>query len=643
MPTTYLNNPAICNPLASAVLVGTTYTVTATNAAGCSSTGTIAVTVQTLDTDGDLTVDCLDGCPLDANKIVPGQCGCGVADTDTDGDLTADCNDGCINDPLKIAPGICGCGVADTDTDGDLTADCNDLCPIDPNKIVPGQCGCGVADTDTDSDLIADCVDNCPSVPGVVGTPCNDNDVNTINDQLTALCVCAGTVPTCAFNTVLIDLTTDNSGAETTWDVVNVGTTTQVCSGSGYLNNQVITLDCCLPNGCYELRFFDSAGDGMANGTVGGYVLRSSGSGNKRIIDNGGDGIFTSTSQIASNLGFCVPISADVVIPSHCDKINWLPTDIIQATANPAVTGQFGVTNSTSGYWFWFFNPDGGYTRRILQTHAAPGSVTGAPANVRSSYLRLSDIVTQPIPFFTNLNVRVRTQVAGVVGAFGPACRFKVDPPCATTQLTNLADPVVSCGATGLTLSSTIYAANVVGATKYQFEFTRPGYLRRIANSTRSTILGFTTLPLTPNTCYNVRVRVSFDGGLTYCSFGTPCTITLGVATCPPPTPSNGSQGDGEESEHSTSSTSNTILTMWPNPNDGTLVNISLNEFDASVNSVGVEVMDMHGRMVSTRTIPVDGGTLNTVLPFEQTLAPGLYLVNVQVGETRYTERLVIQ
>ena len=53
--------------------------------------------------------------------------------------------------------------------------------------------------------------------------------------------------------------------------------------------------------------------------------------------------------------------------------------------------------------------------------------------------------------------------------------------------------------------------------------------------------------------------------------------------------------------------------------------------------------MDMHGRMVSTRTIPVDGGMLNTVLPFEQTLAPGLYLVNVQVGETRYTERLVIQ
>ena len=93
-----------------------------------------------------------------------------------------------------------------------------------------------------------------------------------------------GLQSTCAFNTVLIDLTTDNNGGQTSWDVVNVGTTTAVCTGSGYLNNQIVTLDCCLPDGCYELRFFDSAGDGMANGVVGGYILRQADG--KRIIDN---------------------------------------------------------------------------------------------------------------------------------------------------------------------------------------------------------------------------------------------------------------------------------------------------------------------------------------------------------------------
>ncbi|MEO8067819.1 MAG: hypothetical protein ABI599_09025, partial [Flavobacteriales bacterium] len=142
------------------------------------------------DADGDLTCDANDGCPNDPNKIAPGQCGCGAADTDTDGDLTADCNDGCPNDANKIAPGICGCGVSDVDTDGDLTADCNDGCPADPNKTSPGTCGCGVSDVDTDGDLTADCNDGCPAdpnktSPGTCG--CGVSDVDTDGD-LTADC-----------------------------------------------------------------------------------------------------------------------------------------------------------------------------------------------------------------------------------------------------------------------------------------------------------------------------------------------------------------------------------------------------------------------------------------------------------------------
>lgn len=113
-----------------------------------------------LDTDGDGTPDCMDGCPLDPNKIAPGICGCGTPDTDTDGDGTPDCIDNCPLDPNKINPGLCGCGTPDTDTDGDGTPDCNDLCPLDPNKINPGQCGCGVPDTAPDGDLNADTVVN---------------------------------------------------------------------------------------------------------------------------------------------------------------------------------------------------------------------------------------------------------------------------------------------------------------------------------------------------------------------------------------------------------------------------------------------------------------------------------------------------
>lgn len=134
-----------------------------------------------LDTDGDGTPDCTDGCPTDAAKIAPGVCGCGTADTDTDGDGTPNCNDGCPNDAMKIAPGQCGCGAAETDTDGDGTANCNDGCPNDTGKTAPGQCGCGNSDADSDGDGTANCNDACPADPfkvtaGVCGCGVADTD-----------------------------------------------------------------------------------------------------------------------------------------------------------------------------------------------------------------------------------------------------------------------------------------------------------------------------------------------------------------------------------------------------------------------------------------------------------------------------------
>jgi hypothetical protein len=171
-----------------------------------------------VDTDGDGTPDCVDGCPLDPHKIAPGICGCGVSDADTDGDGTPDCHDGCPNDRTKIAPGLCGCGVADTDTDGDGTPDCHDGCPNDPSKTAPGICGCGVSDADDDGDGIPNCHDNCPSVANVgqvdvdgdgVGDACDncphisnhdqaDCNANGIGD----VCEIAAGAPDCNFNGV---------------------------------------------------------------------------------------------------------------------------------------------------------------------------------------------------------------------------------------------------------------------------------------------------------------------------------------------------------------------------------------------------------------------------------------------------------
>lgn len=136
---------------------------------------------QNSDLDG--AGDACDGCVNDPNKIVPGACGCGVADTDSDGDGTPDCNDACPNDPAKTAAGTCGCGVADVDSDTDGSADCIDGCPNDATKIAAGICGCGTADDDSDGDGTVGCNDECPDdaekvVPGACGCGAADEDLD---------------------------------------------------------------------------------------------------------------------------------------------------------------------------------------------------------------------------------------------------------------------------------------------------------------------------------------------------------------------------------------------------------------------------------------------------------------------------------
>lgn len=142
------------------------------------------------DGDGDNTPDDCDLCEEDPDKVAPGICGCGEADTDADGDGTPDCFDDCPEDPLKIAPGVCGCATVDDDTDGDGVADCIDDCPEDATKVTPGPCGCGNGDVDTDEDGWLDCFDNCPENPNSAQ---DDGD----NDGIGDACDTIGLFPFC--------------------------------------------------------------------------------------------------------------------------------------------------------------------------------------------------------------------------------------------------------------------------------------------------------------------------------------------------------------------------------------------------------------------------------------------------------------
>lgn len=479
---------------------------------------------------------------------------------------------------------------------------------------------------------------------------------NTNTGNFTLELTCTGNdVPPCADNGVVVDLTTDNFGSETSWAIYPVGNSIPVCSGSGYNNNSDISIDCCLMDGCYILSFFDDFGDGMCctNG-VGGYKLSTSNG--KRIIDNVDDGEFTSVSSVAN--GFCVPIGATQLTIATCDKEDFLINDVVVSGIDPAVSAQFGVTNATSGYQFWLFDPDGSYSRRLFRSHAS-GTCVGTPAGAtRAAHMKFSCLnsVLPNVPTDLLLNMRVRPRVAGVYGEFGPACRVMVlsaPPACPTTQLDNNvlnAATTYSCGATGKVVGASGYAGKlypniVAGANKYQYEFVQVGeaYARTIATATGSyalTLANWATNPLLCGTyTYDVRVRVSFDGGTNWCAYGPVCTVEI---TNNPPnncTPVGAFQGGGLNAMSATEEG----ISMWPNPTGDGRVTIELNGLSADALTANVEIFDLFGKRVATQAISTDGATeMNTVMTLDN-LATGMYMVHVTSGNKQFTDRLVIK
>jgi hypothetical protein len=72
-------------------------------------------------------------CPSDPSKLVPGSCGCGVADTDTDSDRVADCIDNCPNTYNPDQLDSNGNGIGDA-------CDFKKICSIlgnDPKPLLP--------------------------------------------------------------------------------------------------------------------------------------------------------------------------------------------------------------------------------------------------------------------------------------------------------------------------------------------------------------------------------------------------------------------------------------------------------------------------------------------------------------------------
>lgn len=472
--------------------------------------------------------------------------------------------------------------------------------------------------------------------------------------------ITTGDGPSCT-NDLEVALRTDHQPLETSWSIIAVADGATVCTGAGTLTaNANVMETCCLADGCYRLAVSDMSGDGIVGG---GYVLRMSNG--QRIIDNEGNFISGSYSAISGGQGFCLPIGTGRPIFTSCDKLDWLANRYLVASADASVSAQYGITNSTSGYEFWFFDPNGTYSFRRFRNHAT-GDGTGSGAT-RACHFRLNGwtngVLTPHLPEGVLLNVRIRNRVAGENQEFGPTCRFKMDAAlaaCPQVKLQN--DPSntsdYSCGVTRSFGGANRAANRLVAAppqfvpavasssVRYQFRF-RSGVqcVVRPPQTSPAIYLNWSgSSALLCGVTYQVDVRVSKDSGVTWCTgalttdapancadaapWGVVCAVTIG-----------GCQQQSVAPAH-TLNTERT-LSIFPNPvNDGHVTLV----FDASRGTmpVDLELMDPAGRRVWSQHIPLAEGVVNVQVELDASLAPGVHFLVAHRGGHTYVERLVI-
>ena len=532
---------------------------------------------------------------------------------------------------------------------------------------------CGGVDNNTD---------DCPTVPGLIGSSCDAQPgPGFLLGQLNGSCNCVATPCT---EDVVIELRSDPNSEQIGWEILDQNSPLVICSGGApnepypHGITSPIAPSCCLPAGCYRLRVTDAGGDGFVSGGItGGYQLREDGVNGRRIIDNLGNFTNGSVSAIMNtydNGAFCVPVGDDKLIFSSCDKLDWVNNKFIVATENTAVSAQYGVNNSNSGYEFWFFDPNGSYSFRRFRSHAtSDGYGSGA---LRACHFKvngwLNNMATPHIPSNILLNVRIRGRVNGSNLPFGAACQFKIDPVLAACPRAKLVDDPAnptdySCGVFrnfgGASNPNNRITANPPQAVptppssmvRYQFRFRIAAEsicIVRPPQTSPRMVLNWTNGPaLQCSKSYDVDVRVSLDGGATWC-FGPPsateaaacadtqdwgkvCKVTINACALP------------EGGNNSMAPTGNGDLTMYPNPNNGAQLFLNLQPGmeapESGMSTAQLTIHDLTGKQVITRTLPVEGGMVNSRIDLNGELGSGVYMVSLTVGDRTRTARLVIQ
>ena len=345
----------------------------------------------------------------------------------------------------------------------------------------------------------------------------------------------------------------------------------------------------------------DGSAEIMVTGGIPAYTILWSNGNEGAELNNAGAGLYEvlvsdangctiyTTAEIANN---CVQTIPTTQLTTQFCNASELGLDAVVACE--IVTGadqyMWRVTTTTGTILFNAYTPN---------NELNVGTVTG-------------------IDFSSTYIIGIKARVNGNWGSFGSSCSVTTESitlPVAGIQASD-------CGTTINGWDQSIHADEINDAVNYEWQIIGNGNTMN-ATTIEAAIAIDQSLDLIQGETYEIRVRCELSNGM-FTDWSTYCSFTMGTVL-----PVNENSGSVFQ------------FNLYPNPNNGSSVQIDWNDAANSDNNLTVTITDAAGKLISREVI--DGGVAGKhTINFDNQLTAGFYMVTVETTTQRIEKKLLV-
>ena len=345
----------------------------------------------------------------------------------------------------------------------------------------------------------------------------------------------------------------------------------------------------------------DGSAEIIIDGGIPGYAILWSNGSNNAQLENVAAGIYTVTVSDAN--GCTISASADI---SYDCEFTIPPTQLALQFCN---TSDFGMSGTVA------CDPVEGADQYMWRVSTPTGTIL-VDEFTADVYFNMDGIPN--LEYNTTYVVGIKARVNGNWGPFGDYCSVTTE----SLDLPTTGIVEAYCGTTIEQWGANIEAIAIDGVLNYEWHITGDNY-DWTAFTAEPVLSIVNAMQLTAGETYEVSVRCAYGGGI-FTEWSTTCTFTVALELPVEDIASN-----------------EFMFNLYPNPNNGTMINIQWVDRSDRNEEIEVFVRDAAGKTVAQRSIAGAKDGLH-IITFDTTLSSGFYVVTLETNGKRIEKKLLV-